>query len=105
MTTERKAASKGLDYFLGWFGLIGLVIELVRQQQNEVSWKHFISGFVTVIAGFVLLFIVCVAVIGVAVSEQDYLSCHYDQTTNTSYVVEGSLSSSKSTTYIGDVCQ
>ena len=105
MKTERKAANKWLDFFLGWLGLIGLVIELARQQDNEISWRHFIIGFLTMIAGFVLMLMVCVAAVGVAVSEQDFLSCHYDQTTNTSVVLEGSLSNSRTTTYRGNVCQ
>ena len=43
---ERKAKNQWLDFFLGALGLVGLVVMLIRQADNHLSWKHFIGGFV-----------------------------------------------------------
>ena len=39
--------------------MIGVIVELVRQQQNEISWKFFVGGFLTAAVGMILLMGVC----------------------------------------------
>ena len=71
MTSERKAANPWLDFFLGALGLIGLVIMLIRQADNQLSWKYFLGGFVTASAGSILLIAVCVAAVAGVVDSTD----------------------------------
>ena len=104
---EKKLANKALDFFMGALGLMGLIVQLVRQNDNEVSWKHFVGGFVAASAAGVLLVAACVAAIDDAVEDfEDFevSSCHYDAFTDTSLVISGSLGNSRSNYYQGDVC-
>ena len=104
---ERKPSNKALDFFIGFLGLIGLVIQLVRQNDNEISWKHYVGGFASATLASILLITACVAAIDDAVEEvweTDISTCHYDSTTNLSLVISGSLGNSRSATYQGNVC-
>ena len=66
---ERKAPNPWLDFFLGALGLVGLIIMLIRQAGNQLSWKHFIGGFVTATLAFILLLGVCVAAVATVVED------------------------------------
>ena len=55
------------------------------------------------IGGLVTLIIV-VAVAGVIVSNTSVESCHYDETTNLSVVIEGEGTNSRSRTVTGNAC-
>ena len=43
----RNPANKWPDFVLGAFGLIGLIVALIRQNDNQISWGHFLAGFAT----------------------------------------------------------
>ena len=53
---RRKAPNKVLDFVLGLLGVIGLVIELVRNRDNEIHWGAFVAGFIVSFGvGFLLM--------------------------------------------------
>ena len=107
MVREKKLPNKALDFFIGFLGLIGLIIQLVRQNDNEISWKHYVGGFAAATLASILLISACVAAFDDAVEEAwetDVSTCHYDSTTNLSLVISGSLGNSRSDYYQGNVC-
>ena len=53
---ERHPANKALDFFMGCLGLMGLIIQIVRQSDNRINWKYFADGFVA--ATFALLVLI-----------------------------------------------
>ena len=62
--SSKNPPNKALDAILGALGLIGLLIELIRQNENEVSWAYFVTGFVSM-SFLSLLFLLasCVALV------------------------------------------
>ncbi len=71
---EKQPANKLLDFFLGWFGLFGLIVEAIRNSDNHISWWAFIMGWVSTWVALILLVILCVALIATtdeAISELD----------------------------------
>ena len=106
-TLERKPSNNALDFFMGALGLMGLIVQLVRQNDNEISWKHFVGGFVAASVAWVILISACVAAIDDAVDDFESFevsTCHYDAFANTSLVISGSVGNSRSSYYEGDVC-
>ena len=102
---KNTVPNKVLDFVLGAFGLIGLVIQLIRQQDNVISWGHFLAGFLTSsMLGIILIASVCVAAIE-SVDDTSINSCYYDSYTNTSVVTTGSWDNVRTYTYPGDRCR
>ena len=61
LDNKRKAPNQVLDFVLGLLGVIGLVIELVRNRDNEVHWGAFIAGFAVSFGAGTLLMAMYVA--------------------------------------------
>lgn len=61
---QKKPASPVLDFFLGFLGLVGLIIMAIRNSDNELKWGMFILGWVgTWVLISILFFAVCVIAI------------------------------------------
>ena len=111
LVTEKKLPNKALDFVMGGLGLLGLIIQLVRQNDNEISWGHFVGGFVAATVAGALLIAACVAAVDETVDEvmedierTQTEMCHYDSMMDTSIVISGSLRNSQTTYYSGNVC-
>lgn len=108
---EKNPANNGLDFIMGCLGFLGLIIQVIRQSENEINWKYFVGGFVAASIAGIILISACMAAIDDAVEDiggdingRGVRSCHYDAYTDTSIVISGNLGNSRSTYYQGDVC-
>ena len=115
MLWEKKPSNGTLDFFLGALGLLGFVIQLVRQNDNEIHWKAFIGGVVAGVVVWLLMFSSCLSAVSESVDDsfesnfddtwdRGFAQCHYDAMTDMSLVVSGSLGNSRSDYYSGNVC-
>ena len=66
---EKKLPNKALDAILGTIGVVGLVIQLIRRNDNQISWGYFIGGFIAATIAWILLFSVCVVAIDSTINE------------------------------------
>ena len=53
---RKKPSNPALDFFLGIFGLLGLVVQVFRNGDTNINWFAFVGGFV---ASFFLFFLAC----------------------------------------------
>ncbi len=64
----KNPANTNIDILMGALGLVGLFIQFARQSENEISWGHFVGGFIgSIVVGIILILFLsaaCAAAIG-----------------------------------------
>ena len=66
---EKRPASKLLDFIIGTLGLIGLLIQVIRNRDNHISWWSFFLGWFATGAVIIIIVVSCVVAFTAALDD------------------------------------
>ena len=66
---EKRPVNKLLDFIIGTLGLLGLLIQAIRNGDNHISWWSFFLGWFAAGAAIIVIVVSCVLAFTAAVDE------------------------------------